>query len=86
MIDDLDFCPGYVAERKADAGVCACGLYWRGTMPPHDRRGRIIPAAIVERVARRKGQALEAALRRNAERRKFEAAGVPFPLLARGRR
>jgi len=86
MIDDFDFCPGYIAGRKADAGVCSCGLHWCDEMPPHDRRGRIIPAGIVERVARRKGRALEAELRRARECRELEAAGVPFPLVARGRR
>jgi hypothetical protein len=44
----LDTCPGYM-DKQGEFGICCCGLHWRGTMPPHDRYGRIFSEKTIER-------------------------------------
>lgn len=50
MQTENDLCPGFVVGRRGVNGVCACGLYWEGEMPPHDAAARPVR---LDRIPRR---------------------------------
>ncbi len=67
-----DLCPGYQPNKTGLSGRCSCGLHWDGHMPPHDRKGRLIPPYVLERELKRNGRRLEVDLRRARERAEME--------------
>ena len=40
MQTENDLCSGFQSKHTGVNGVCCCGLYWEGTMPPHDAHQR----------------------------------------------
>jgi len=73
---EKDLCYGYVNGRTGVNGVCICGLYWEGHMPPHNVEGKLIPPYVLEREIKRKGRQLEVDLRRNDELQELERTSM----------
>lgn len=48
---ERDLCPGFQANHTGVNGICCCGLWWEGTMPAHDAKGRALK---LERIVKRK--------------------------------
>jgi hypothetical protein len=52
MQTEKDLCPGYKYNHTGNSGLCCCGLYWEGKMPPHDVHQRPIKLNRIFRRAR----------------------------------
>jgi len=82
MQTENDLCPGYQSNHTGHSGLCCCGLYWQGVMPPHDVKGHKVH---MDRIMRRSRANAEEEARRRKEREAYGRNDVCLPV-APGRR